>query len=147
MAKNNAFGPHLTLDLNHCNPEKVSNYDLVFDVLNSLPDMIGMTKITQPYVFKYSGSVPEDEGITGFVVIAESHISIHTFQKKNYAFIDLFSCKHFDYEFAQKYLIDVFESQKPTVNVLMRGYDFPRSGQPESRKYIERAKEGLTTTI
>jgi len=80
-------------------------------------------------------------------VIAESHISIHTFQKKNYAFIDLFSCKHFDYEFAQKYLIDVFESQKPTVNVLMRGYDFPRSGQPESRKYIEQAKNGLTKTI
>lgn len=134
MVKLDAFGPHLTLDLNHCNPEKLSDYDLVFDVLNDLPDMIGMTKITQPYVFKYSGLVPEDKGITGFVVIAESHISIHTFQEKNYVFIDLFSCKPFDYEFAQKYLIEVFESKKPTVNVLMRGYDFPREERPELRK-------------
>lgn len=122
----NVFGPHLILDLNECNPEKLKNFDLIFDILNELPDKIGMTKITQPYVFKYSGLVPEDKGITGFVVIAESHISIHTFQEKDYVFIDLFSCKNFDYEYAQKYLIDVFESKKPTVNVVMRGHDFPR---------------------
>jgi S-adenosylmethionine decarboxylase len=126
------FGPHLTLDLNHCNPEKLSDFDLVFDILDRLPEMIGMTKITQPYVFKYSGLFPEDKGITGFVVIAESHISIHTFQEKNYVFIDLFSCKPFNYEFAQQYLIDVFESKKPTVNVLMRGYDFPRVTHKEA---------------
>lgn len=127
MAQTTAFGPHLTLDLNQCNPQKLSDFDLVFDILNELPDLIGMTKITQPYVFKYSGLVPEDKGITGFVVIAESHISIHTFQEKGYVFVDLFSCKPFNYEYAEKYLIEVFESKKPTVNVLMRGYDFPRS--------------------
>lgn len=126
MVKKNGFGPHLTLDLNDCNPAKLGDFDLVFDILNRLPDMIGMTKITQPYVFKYSGLVPEDKGITGFVVIAESHISIHTFQEKNYVFIDLFSCKPFNYDFAQEYLINAFESKSPTVNVLMRGLDFPR---------------------
>ena len=127
MDKTRCFGPHLTLDLNACNPEKLSDFDLVFDVLNTLPDRIGMTKITQPYVFKYQGLVPEDKGITGFVVIAESHISIHTFQEKNYVFIDLFSCKPFDYHFAEQYLIEVFESRTPTVQMLTRGHDFPRS--------------------
>ena len=126
MVKRKIFGPHLTLDLNDCNSEKLSDFNLVFDVLNDLPDKIGMTKITQPYVFKYSGLVPEDKGITGFVVIAESHISIHTFQEKKYAFVDIFSCKPFNYNLAQQYLIDTFESQKPTVNMLMRGVDFPR---------------------
>lgn len=134
MVRMDTFGPHLTLDLNDCNPEKLRDFDLVFEVLDQLPDMIGMTKITQPYVFKYSGLVPEDKGITGFVVIAESHISIHTFQEKNYVFIDLFSCKPFNYEFAQQYLIDVFESKKPTVNVLMRGLDFPREVADEATK-------------
>ncbi len=129
MAASTIFGPHLTLDLNECSPEKLSNFDLVFDVLNTLPEKIGMTKITQPYVFKYAGLVPEDKGVTGFVVIAESHISIHTFQEKNYAFIDLFSCKPFDTERAQDYLIEAFESKQPTVNVLMRGADFPRENQ------------------
>lgn len=127
MEKTGFFGPHLTLDLNDCNPDKLSDFDLVFDVLNNLPEKIGMTKITQPYVFKYQGLVPEDKGITGFVVIAESHISIHTFQEKKYVFIDLFSCKPFDYTYAEQYLIQLFESRTPTVQILNRGHDFPRS--------------------
>lgn len=127
MENQDCFGPHLTLDLKNCNPEKLKDFDLVFDILNKLPEEIGMTKITQPYVFKYSGLVPEDKGITGFVVIAESHISIHTFEHKDYVFIDLFSCKPFNYKKAEEYLIKAFESKDPTVNVLMRGLDFPRS--------------------
>lgn len=145
MVTHGIFGPHLTLDLNECNPEKLSNFDLVFDVLNDLPGKIGMTKITQPYVFKYSGLVPEDKGITGFVVIAESHISVHTFERKNYAFIDLFSCKPFDHEYAEKFLIDAFESKKPTVNVLMRGADFPRTAElpVSSERYSAASKSAI----
>lgn len=131
MQKIEGFGPHLTLDLKGCNKEKLADFDLVFDVLNNLPEKIGMTKITQPYVFKYSGLVPEDKGITGFVVIAESHISIHTFELKDYVFIDLFSCKPFDYEYAARYLAEAFECAKPTINVIMRGLDFPRGSIPE----------------
>lgn len=127
MENTNGFGPHLTLDLKKCDPEKLRDFDLVFDVLNKLPEEIGMTKITQPYVFKYAGLVPEDKGITGFVVIAESHISIHTFEQKDYVFIDLFSCKPFNYKKAEEYLIQAFGSKEATVNVLMRGLDFPRS--------------------
>ena len=140
MVNTHGFGPHLTLDLNDCNPDKLGDFDLGFDVLNDLPDLIGMTKITQPYVFKYAGLVPEDKGITGFIVIAESHISIHTFQEKNYVFIDLFSCKPFDYNYAEKFLIQTFESKTPTIHVVERGLDFPRSAPmraiPENRPEI-----------
>ncbi len=125
--KKYVFGPHLTLDLGKCNPKKLSDLNFIFKFLNDLPTKIGMTKITQPYVFEYSGLVPEDKGITGFVVIAESHISIHTFQDKDYAFVDIFSCKYFDYEKVKKILIDAFESKNPQTNVIMRGKDFPRS--------------------
>ena len=148
MANDQIFGPHLTLDLNHCNPAKLNDFDLIYDTLDRLPDMIGMTKITQPYVLKYSGLVPEDKGITGFVVIAESHISVHTFQDKNYCFIDLFSCKPFEYEFARDFLIEVFESKQPSVNVIMRGHDFPRSvalgGQAGT---MEQAKKSLASAV
>lgn len=129
ITKMKAFGPHLTLDLGNCNIRKLGDLDFVSKILNDLPDRIGMTKITQPYVFRYSGKFPEDKGITGFVVIAESHISIHTFEEKDYVFIDIFSCKPFDYEFAKQYLIDAFESKSPTANVIMRGEDFPRYGR------------------
>lgn len=125
--ENKFFGPHLTLDLSKCNKEKLSDYRFIFDLLNELPNKIGMTKITQPYVFPYDGLIPEDKGITGIVIIAESHISIHTFQEKDYVFIDLFSCKNFDVDFAKNYLIEAFEAVDVSVNVVERGLNFPRS--------------------
>ena len=126
------FGPHLMLDLKSCNPAKLSNLELIFTILNDLPDAIHMHKITQPYVFPYSGLVPEDKGITGFVVIAESHISIHTFQEKNYAFVDIFSCKDFDCNTAARYVIEMLESDKPEISIVQRGIGFPRDYEKNS---------------
>lgn len=130
-ARKESFGPHLMLDLNHCNKAKLKDYNLIFDVLYDLPEKIGMTKITQPYVFPYSGLVPEDKGITGTVIIAESHISIHSFQEKDFCFVDVFSCKDFDVEFAAKYLINAFESKKYEKHVIGRGKDFVRYSSQE----------------
>ncbi|MDD4957200.1 MAG: adenosylmethionine decarboxylase [Candidatus Omnitrophica bacterium] len=128
--KKEPFGPHLMLDLRSCNPDKLGDYELIFNTLNDLPDKIGMTRITQPYVFPYSGLVPEDKGITGTVIIAESHISIHTFQEKDYCFVDVFSCKDFDVEYAARYLVDTFESGDYDKHIVSRGKDFVRSDAP-----------------
>ncbi|MBW3022986.1 adenosylmethionine decarboxylase [Candidatus Woesearchaeota archaeon] len=122
----NAFGPHLMLDLSQCNKDRLSDLHFIFNILNDLPDKIGMTKITQPHVFPYSGLVPEDKGITGFVIIAESHISIHTFEEKDYVFIDVFSCKDFNVEKATQELVKAFEAKKVEKYVESRGKEFPR---------------------
>ena len=69
------FGPHLTLDLSECNPEKLSDLSYIYDLLDELPDVIHMHKITAPYVFVYKPNEnPTEWGISGFVIIAESHI-------------------------------------------------------------------------
>jgi len=128
-SKSDPFGPHLMLDLTECNSDRLKDYDFIFNILNELPDRIGMTKITQPYVFPYSGLIPEDKGITGTVIIAESHISIHTFQEKDYCFVDVFSCKDFDVEYASQFLVDAFESKKYERYVVQRGKDFVRYRQ------------------
>ena len=85
------FGPHITIDLKGCPKEILADYELHFNFLKILPEVIGMTPITQPYVFPYSGLVPEDKGITGILIIAESHLSVHSFEEKGYCFIDIFS--------------------------------------------------------
>jgi len=122
----NIFGPHLTLDLIDCPKEKLSDYNLHFDLLKKLPEMIGMTPITQPYVFPYSGLVPEDKGITGIVIIAESHLSIHSFEEKGYTFIDIFSCKPFDTTEAEKLIVEWFQPKRYERAITQRGKDFPR---------------------
>ena len=119
------YGPHLMLDLNDCNPEILDDLGACFNLFNELPEMIGMTKITQPYVFRYSGLMPEDGGITGVTVIAESHISLHTYPRKSFVFVDLFSCKPFDVERAKDYIVQFFQSKSPAVHLQERGAAFP----------------------
>ncbi len=120
------FGPHITIDLKGCPKEILSNYELHFEWLKKLPELIQMTPITQPYVFPYAGLVPEDKGITGIVIIAESHLSIHSFEDKGYSFIDIFSCKDFDIQKAVDTTIDFFKPSSYELNVVKRGKDFPR---------------------
>lgn len=121
------FGLHVTIDASHCNKQKLTSVTLVYDILNKLPERIGMTKMTLPYVVKWLDKFAHGtEGISGFVMIAESHISIHTFPDQDYVFMDIFSCKEFDADRAIGYLIRVFEAKKYEKNVLKRGVDFPR---------------------
>jgi S-adenosylmethionine decarboxylase len=127
MNKKSNFGPHLMLDLSDCDLKRIGDLDFISNFLNTLPEKIGMVKITQPYVFPYSGAVAEDKGITGFVAIAESHVSIHTFVEKAYAFVDVFSCKPFDTEMARDLIIRAFISKKPEVYMIERGAGFPRT--------------------
>ena len=65
-------------------------------ILDEVPEIMGMSKITQPKVLRYVGSKPEDWGVSGFVMIAESHISMHTFPERRLIWADVFSCKDFD---------------------------------------------------
>src|SRR3989338_4735992 len=123
----NEFGLHVTVDASRCNKRKLASVTLVYDILNKLPEKIGMTKMTLPYVVKWMDKFSEGmEGVSGFVMIAESHISIHTFPDHDYVFMDIFSCKEFDAEKAVKYLVGAFESTKYSKNIVKRGVDFPR---------------------
>jgi S-adenosylmethionine decarboxylase len=120
------FGPHLMLDCQKCNIDKIANVEYVFNFLNELPERIGMTKITTPYVFPYSGLVPEDKGITGVVIIAESHLTFHSFVEKDYFFFDIFSCKPFDVTPVIEEIIRTFDVGYYELGLVSRGRHFPR---------------------
>ncbi len=121
-----AFGLHLTLDGYEGNQEQLANLDTIYEFLEHCPDLIHMTKIMPPYVFKYHGKVPEDWGVSGFVLIAESHISIHTFPDRRYLSLDIFSCKDFDYQQAVAYVTKLFGISRHEINLLDRGLEFPK---------------------
>ena len=121
------FGLHVTVDASGCNKRKLTSQTFVYDVLNKLPGKIGMTKMTLPYVVKWLDKFSHGtEGISGFVMIAESHISVHTFPDQDYVFVDIFSCKEFDVDTAVNNIISAFEAKKYQKHVLKRGLDFPR---------------------
>lgn len=120
------FGLHLTLDGYGCSHERLADLDLIYEFLEHCPELIQMTKIMPPYVFKYHAKVPEDWGLSGFVLIAESHISIHTFPERGYLSLDIFSCKDFDYTRAVAYATELFGITHHEQNLLDRGLEFPR---------------------
>ena len=100
---------HLIIDGFGKNKTILQDEGFIHDLLNAYPDKIGMTKISEPIVFRYSGSKPEDWGVSGLVFIAESHISLHTFVERAFINIDVFSCKDFDAERIIRDMRDNFE--------------------------------------
>ena len=128
-----AFGPHLTIDASGCDRATLVNQLAIYRLLDELPGKIGMTKMTLPYVVEWLDKWAATPGFSGFVMLAESHISLHTFPDSDYVFIDIFSCRMFDVEKATKLLVDAFGAKKVTVNVVHRGLDFPR---PECAEQI-----------
>jgi len=135
------FGPHLMLDCYGCPKEKLADMDLIFETLDAFPAKIGMHKIMPPSVFKYTGKVPEDWGISGVVLIAESHISIHTFPDKEHAFIDIFSCKNFDTDYACREFIRIFDADRHAETLLNRGVEFPKNIQRATAVVSRERKE------
>lgn len=140
------FGPHLTLDMYGCNKKKLKDVNFVYNFLDELPNIIGMTKIMPPYTFSYSGLKPEDWGVSGIVLIAESHISIHTFPEKNFASVDIFSCKDFDIEATAELIISKFEAKTYEKNFAMRGRHFPKDIQ-RTRQIIELERQKETSLV
>ena len=89
---------HLLIDGSGCDASQLADTEHVRRFLDEFPGSISMTKITEPSVQVYRGPVPQDWGVSGFVIIAESHISVHTFPDRAYVNIDVFSCLEFDAE-------------------------------------------------
>jgi S-adenosylmethionine decarboxylase len=100
---------HLIIDGFGKNKKILQDESFIHDLLDAYPGKIGMTKISDPIVFRYSGSKPEDWGVSGLVFIAESHISLHTFVERAFINIDVFSCKDFDAERIMRDMRDKFE--------------------------------------
>ena len=118
---------HVAIDGFGGDRQKLSDENLVRALLDRYPEEIGMTKIAPPHVQRYVGKKPEDWGLSGFVLIAESHISIHTFPQHGYVWVDIFSCKGFD---ARRPIDDIQEQFLLTevrTQVLSRGLEFPHA--------------------
>lgn len=114
---------HLIVDGYGCDPERLSNVDIVQRFLGDTPDAIGMKRISPVYVCQLQGEDDGQNGVSGFVIIAESHIAIHTWPERGTVWADIFSCKSFDVERVQQVLMETFDIKRMDVDVLPRGLD------------------------
>ena len=114
---------HLAVDGYGGDPAKMWDVDLLKRFLSDYPVALGMTKLCEPTVLTYHAPKVEDSGVSGFVIIAESHISFHTFPTREYVNIDVFSCRSFDTERALQDVKDLFSLKEIRSWRLDRGLD------------------------
>lgn len=133
---------HLVIDGYGAPAELLNDEGYLYTFLDDYPASIGMTKITAPRVFSYVGANAEDWGASGFVIIAESHISVHTFPDRNYLNIDVFSCKEFDADRALGYLQEYFSLDTARAWILDRGLE--HLDPPTATEVVKAQRQELT---
>jgi len=112
----NALGRHLLLELFDCDFDAISNLDTVKSALVEAAKRAHATIVD--VVFHEFNPF----GISGVVVIAESHLSIHTWPEHRYAAVDIFSCGDvLEPEVAANYLVDQFGAERTAVVEVQRG--------------------------
>lgn len=112
----NYLGRHILIDLYDCNKDLLDNKEYIENVMLKAAE-IGNATIVNSSFHKFS-----PYGVSGIVVISESHLSIHTWVEFNYAAIDVFTCS--DKMFTDKivnFLIERFYSENHIIKELKRG--------------------------
>lgn len=120
------FGIHLMYDGYGCPKEVLSSMEVVYGTLNKLAEDLKMLKLSEPVVIKAPGNNKKDPGgYSGFLIIAQSHISIHTFDKRGFVSVDIYSCTDFDVEKAIRDLTKIFKVEKAETQAVVRGQEYP----------------------
>ena len=121
------FGEHLTIDGYLGDRDKLNNKDFVMDCLEKLPELLGMKKLSTPEIYFAEGNNLKDPGgWSGFVVIEESHISVHTFPGRRFVSADVYTCMNgMDTDFMINFFKEKFDLQDIETNFIKRGTRYP----------------------
>ena len=126
---------HLMLELYDCDRELLSNEPLLRHVLDEYPARVGMEKMSPVHLYDIETSNPLDAGMSGFVVIAQSHISLHAWPEYGEVDIDICSCKAFSQEDAIAFAKEMFQTDDVESHFVVRGSRSLRPETPDPLRY------------
>src|SRR5207247_4426088 len=112
---------HLMLELYGCNRELLSNEAVVRRALDEYPARVGMEKVSPVHLYNIETSNPLDAGLSGFVVIAQSHISMHAWPEYGEVDIDICSCKEFSQEDSIAFAKGMLQTDDVEAHFVVRG--------------------------
>lgn len=88
------IGKHLIVDMYGVEPRLLADVEFLRGVLVAATAASGLCLVTAPVVVPFVAR-PGDQtpaGVTGFVLLAESHIALHTYPEHSFAGVDVFTC-------------------------------------------------------
>ena len=114
---NDFQGNHLLLELYGCNREKLNDELYLRCQLNSA------AKLAKASVLNIVSNKFEPFGVTAIALLAESHLSIHTWPESHYSAIDIFTCgRNMKPKLASQFLIESLEASNHLLKTIVRDY-------------------------
>lgn len=114
------LGKHMIIELYGCSSRIINNVEQVKDHVLEAVRLSGATVI-EPFFHHFPPN-----GVSGIVVVAESHFSVHTWPEIGYCALDIFTCgQDVDSQKALDYLKDKFCAAGSSSIKIMRGPDGP----------------------
>jgi S-adenosylmethionine decarboxylase len=110
------YGRHITMDLRDVAFEKLNDLEFLKNAMVEAAHRCGATIVGEKFV-QFS-----PQGVTGVLVLSESHLSIHTYPEEGFCAIDCYTCgTTVDPEIACDYLVDVLGGRVVGYRALQRG--------------------------
>ncbi len=124
MEKINSLGRHLLVEYYNCDIEYLDDVERIRQSMIEAAELSGATIISETF-HHFS-----PHGVSGVVVIAESHLAIHTWPEHKFAAVDLFTCgDDVDPWVGFKHLKDALKSEYFTVMEMRRGLIDTKDGK------------------
>ena len=114
-------GNHLIIDGVDISESLLDDEKLIKKILRELPKVVDMHTLTNAKVIRATPKEYDTGGLTGFIVLSESNISIHTYPQEGKFYLDLFSCMEFDVDKAINYPKKKFDMKDFKQTLLKRG--------------------------
>lgn len=120
-----SWGFQLIIDCFGCDEAVCCDLERGYEFLDKITLYLGMTKQTQPYIFKTCETTfPGKPGYSGWIPIIESGIQIHTSANNRFISIDVYSCRPFAASDVVEYVKKWFEPKRIDTQFFRRGMDF-----------------------
>jgi S-adenosylmethionine decarboxylase len=111
-----ALGRHLLVELYGCEPRQISDVPTVQEI------MVAAAKATRANILDVVFHAFKPHGVSGVVVIAESHLAIHTWPEHSFASVDVYTCgRHVNPWKAPPVLKRLMRAKKMTAMEIKRG--------------------------
>ena len=114
-APHQAAGIHLLADLGGIAADRLSACGRIEQLLRAAADAAG-ARVLHSHFHGFG----EGLGVTGVVLLAESHISIHTWPEAGFAAVDIFMCGQAQPELALAIITEALQPQSRTLNTIRR---------------------------
>lgn len=138
------FGYHMIMDCYGCNRKAIDSVEVCYNYLDKITEIMKVHKQSPPFVV-YTDPIkyPDKAGISGWIPIVESGISIHTLTPTSFISIDIYSCKKYSVDKVREFTKEIFQPKEIEEKHFLRGEKYIHPTKKESIKKLKNIRKNI----